>query len=207
MKFTDSEVSAIVKEVVAKLNLSEPKAELGIFNDMNEAIEAAKKAQAIVKKMPLDAREKVIENIRKKTIENAEILARMGVEETGMGNVGHKILKHKLTAEMTPGTEDIKTTAWSGDKGLTLIEMAPFGVVGAITPSTNPSETVICNSMGMIAAGNGVVFNPHPNAIATSNYAVDLVNRASARAGGPEVLVCSMVKPTLESAAIMQSSP
>ena len=142
MKFTDSDVSQIVKEVVAKLQLVEPKAEKGIFNDMNEAIEAAKKAQAIVKKMPLDAREKVIANIRKKTIENAEILARMGVEETGMGNVGHKILKHKLTAEMTPGTEDIKTTAWSGDKGLTLIEMGPFGVIGAITPCTNPSETV-----------------------------------------------------------------
>ena len=148
MKFTDSEVAAIVKDVVAKLNLSEPKAELGIFDDMNVAIAAAKEAQAIVRKMPLDAREKVIANIRKKTIENAEILARMGVEETGMGNVGHKILKHKLTAEMTPGTEDITTTAWSGDKGLTLIEMGPFGVIGAITPCTNPSETVICNTIG-----------------------------------------------------------
>lgn len=85
--------------------------------------------------------------------------------------------------------------------------MAPFGVVGAITPSTNPSETVICNSIGMIAAGNGVVFNPHPNAVATSNYAVDLVNRASRAAGGPDVLVASMVKPTMETSAIMQKHP
>ena len=82
MNITDNEVSAIVKEVVAKLQLAEPKASLGIFDDMNEAIAAAKEAQAIVKKMPLDAREKVISNIRKKTIEKAEILARMGVEET-----------------------------------------------------------------------------------------------------------------------------
>ena len=108
MNITDNEVSAIVKEVIAKLQLAEPEASLGIFDDMNEAIAAAKEAQKIVRAMPLDAREKVIANIRKKTIENAEILARMGVEETGMGNVGHKILKHKLTAEMTPGTEDIK---------------------------------------------------------------------------------------------------
>ena len=207
MNITDNEVSAIVKEVVAKLQLAEPKASLGIFDDMNEAIAAAKEAQAIVKKMPLDAREKVISNIRKKTIENAEILARMGVEETGMGNVGHKIMKHRLTAEMTPGTEDIKTTAWSGDKGLTLIEMGPFGVIGAITPCTNPSETVICNSIGMVAAGNGVVFNPHPGAICTSNYAVDLVNRASAMAGGPKVLVTSMDIPTMESAKIMYAHP
>ena len=177
MNITDNEVSAIVKEVIAKLQLAEPEASLGIFDDMNEAIAAAKEAQKIVRAMPLDAREKVIANIRKKTIENAEILARMGVEETGMGNVGHKILKHKLTAEMTPGTEDIKTTAWSGDKGLTLIEMGPFGVIGAITPCTNPSETIICNTIGMFAAGNTVVFNPHPAAIKTSNYAVNMINK------------------------------
>ena len=157
MNLSDKEVSAIVKEVVAKLQLEKPESTMGIFDDMNEAIAAAKAAQAIVRRMPLDAREKVISNIRKATIENAEILATMGVEETGMGNVGHKILKHRLTAEMTPGTEDIKTTAWSGDKGLTLIEMGPFGVIGAITPCTNPSETIICNTIGMFAAGNTVV--------------------------------------------------
>lgn len=203
MKINENDVSAIVKQVVAKLNLTEPKSENGLFEDMNEAIAAAKAAQQIVKKMPLDAREKVIANIRKKTIENAEILARMGVEETGMGNVGHKILKHKLTAEMTPGTEDIATTAWSGDKGLTLIEMGPFGVIGAITPCTNPSETIICNTIGMFAAGNTVVFNPHPAAIKTSNYAVDMINKACVEAGGPANICCSLYHPTLESSNVM----
>ena len=203
MQFTDNDVSAIVKQVVAKLNLTEPTGSMGLFDDMNDAIAAAKKAQEVVKKMPLDAREKVIANIRKKTIENAEILARMGVEETGMGNVGHKIMKHRLVAEMTPGTEDIKTTAWSGDKGLTLIEMGPFGVIGAITPCTNPSETIICNTIGMFAAGNTVVFNPHPAAIKTSNYAVDMVNKACVEAGGPANICCSLYKPTLDSSAVM----
>ena len=92
----------------------------------------------------------------------------MGVDETGMGNVGDKILKHHLVADKTPGTEDLSTTAWSGDRGLTLIEMGPFGVIGAITPCTNPSETILCNTMGMLAGGNTVVFNPHPAAIKTS---------------------------------------
>ena len=181
MKINENDVSAIVRQVVAKLNLTEPQSQSGLFDDMNDAIAAAKKAQQIVKKMPLDAREKVIANIRKKTIENAEILARMGVEETGMGNVGHKILKHKLTAEMTPGTEDITTTAWSGDKGLTLIEMGPFGVIGAITPCTNP----------------------HPAAIKTSNYAVDMINKASVEAGGPANICCSLYHPTLDSSNVM----
>ncbi len=203
MKFTENEVAELVKEVVAKIQLETPQAEAGIFDDMNDAIAAAKEAQKVVRAMSLDAREKVIANIRKKTKENAEILARMGVEETGMGNVGHKILKHNLVAEMTPGTEDLKTTAWSGDKGLTLIEMGPFGVIGAITPCTNPSETIICNTIGMFAAGNTVVFNTHPAAVKTSNYAVNMINRASVEAGGPSNICCALRKPTIESSGVM----
>ena len=180
---------------------------IGIYEDMNDAIKAAEGAYRAVRAMSVEQREKIITEIRKRTREEASIMAELGVSETGMGRVDHKRAKHLLVADKTPGTEDIVSGAKTGDNGLTLVEMAPFGVVGAITPSTNPSETVICNSIGMIAAGNGVVFNPHPNAIATSNYAVDLVNRASKAAGGPDVLVCSMKKPTMESAAIMQSHP
>ena len=180
---------------------------IGIYADMNDAIDAAERGYKAVRAMTVEQREKIITEIRRLTVAEAPIMAEIGVAETGMGKVEHKRLKHILVAEKTPGTEDIVSEARTGDNGLTLTEMAPFGVVGSITPSTNPSETVICNSIGMIAAGNGVVFNPHPNAICTSDYAVDLVNRASAAAGGPEILVCSMVKPTLESAGIMQSHP
>lgn len=180
---------------------------VGIYSDMNDAIAAVQEAYLTVRAMSVEQREAIITEIRRLTRAEAQIMAEIGVAETGMGRVEHKRLKHILVADKTPGTEDIVSNARTGDNGLTLIEMAPFGVVGSITPSTNPSETVICNSIGMIAAGNGVVFNPHPNAIATSNYAVDLINRASKAAGGPEVLVCSMVKPTLETASVMQSHP
>ena len=180
MPVSESMVQDIVKEVVARMQLSgnAGTAQHGVFTDMNQAIEAAKEAEAKVRCMTMDQREQIVSNIRRKTHENAELLARMGVEETGMGNVGDKILKHHLLADKTPGTEDITTTAWSGDRGLTLIEMGPFGVIGAITPCTNPSETVLCNSMGMIAAGNTVVFNPHPQAIKTSIFAINMVNEA-----------------------------
>lgn len=203
MAINEQMVQEIVSQVVAKMQLSRPEGKNGIFTDMNEAIAAAKEAQTVVRRMTMDQREKIISNIRKKTKENAEILARMGVEETGMGNVGHKILKHHLVAEKTPGTEDITTTAWSGDRGLTLIEMGPFGVIGAITPCTNPSETIICNTIGMLAGGNTVVFNPHPAAIRTSNYAVNMLNEASLEAGGPNNICCSLEKPTIDSSAVM----
>lgn len=180
---------------------------VGIYSDMNAATLAANAGYKAVRAMSVEQREKIITKIRELTRNEAGIMAEMGVGETGMGKVAHKVLKHQLVADKTPGTEDIVSAAKTGDNGLTLMEMAPFGVVGAISPSTNPSETVICNSIGMIAAGNGVVFNPHPGAIATSNYAADLVNRASKMAGGPEILVASMDKPTLESAAVMYAHP
>ena len=204
MPISESMVQDIVQEVMAKMQIADaPTGKHGIFKDMNDAIEAAKKSELIVKKMSMDQREKIITCIRKKIKENAEVMARMGVDETGMGNVGDKILKHHLVADKTPGTEDITTTAWSGDRGLTLIEMGPFGVIGAITPCTNPSETILCNTMGMLAGGNTVVFNPHPAAIKTSIFAINLVNEASLEAGGPDNIAVTVEKPTLETSNIM----
>ena len=208
MAVNESMVQDIVKEVMAKMQLaSAPTGNHGVFQDMNEAIEAAKKSQKIVRRMSMDQREQIISVIRRKTRENAEILARMGVDETGMGNVPHKILKHQLVAEKVPGTEDITTQAFSGDRGLTLVEMGPFGVIGAITPCTNPSETVLCNTMGMFAGGNTVVFNPHPAAIKTSIYAVNIVNEASLECGGPDNIAVTVEKPTMETSAIMMKHP
>ncbi|NLM13371.1 MAG: aldehyde dehydrogenase EutE [Epulopiscium sp.] len=201
------EIEKIIKNVLMELKVQNTvetvSSEDGIFDDMNEAIAAAKKAQKELKVMPLEFREKIIKRIREKIMENAELLAKMGVEETGMGRVGDKILKHQLVAEKTPGTECLSTIAWSGDRGLTLVEQGPFGVIGAITPSTNPSETVFCNSIGMIAAGNTVVFNPHPGAIKVSNFAVKLINEAAKEVGAFPNMAVSVRKPTLETADIL----
>ncbi len=220
INWTEAEIEKVVASVLKDLNLGEKKAAsafsatcynghqfIGVFEDMNDAIAAAEQGYKAIRAMSLEEREKVIGIIRDLTRAEASIMAEIGVAETKMGRVDHKTAKHILVADKTPGTSDIVASAKTGDYGLTLTEMAPFGVVGSITPSTNPSETVICNSIGMIAAGNGVVFNPHPNAIATSNYAVDLINRASAAAGGPKVLVASVVKPTLDTANIMYKHP
>ena len=220
INWTQAQIEEVVASVLKGLSVAvqenacwwdsvsyEGRALIGVYNDMNEAIEAAIAGYKAVRAMTLEQREKIITIIRDLCRKEAPIMAKLGVAETKMGRVDHKTAKHILVADKTPGTSDIVAEAKTGDYGLTLTEMAPFGVVGSITPSTNPSETVICNSIGMIAAGNGVVFNPHPGAIATSNYAVDLVNRASALAGGPRVLVASVAKPTLESADVMYKHP
>ncbi len=210
MEMNEKYIDQIVKSVIKNLENAEPTGDRklkGVFTNMSDALEAVQKAYIFYKSYSVEQREKMIQNIRKLTLAEAEVMAKMGVEETGMGRVADKIIKHQLVANKTPGTEDLKTQAMTGDDGLTLIEMAPFGVIGSITPSTNPSETVICNSIGMIAGGNGVVFNPHPNACRVANYAVDLVNRAIVEAGGPENLVVSVYKPTMDTSKEMMTSP
>ena len=220
INWTEAQIEQIVASVMSQLkgDAPAPKGEycgagyngrryIGVFEDMKDAIDAAEQGYKAIRAMSLEQREKLIAIIRDLCRSEAPTMAALGVGETKMGRVDHKIAKHILVADKTPGTSDIVAQVKTGDYGLTLTEMAPFGVVGSITPSTNPSETVICNSIGMIAAGNGVVFNPHPNAIATSNYAVDLINRASAMAGGPQILVSSVIKPTLDTANIMYKDP
>ena len=210
MEMNESYINQIVQSVIKNLENAEPTGDRklkGVFTNMSDALAAVQEAYLFYKSYSVEQREKMISNIRKLTLAEAEIMAKMGVEETGMGRVSDKIIKHQLVANKTPGTEDLTTQAMTGDDGLTLIEMAPYGVIGSITPSTNPSETVICNSIGMIAGGNGVVFNPHPNACKVANYAVDLVNRAIIEAGGPENLVVSVYKPTMDSSKEMMTSP
>ena len=180
INWTEAQIEEVISAVIKSLNGGAPAAKnsydgsqyngrryIGVYTDMNEAIEAATAGYKAVRAMSLEEREKVISAIRDLCRKEAPIMAELGVAETKMGRVAHKTAKHMLVADKTPGTADIISQAKTGDHGLTLTEMAPFGVVGSITPSTNPSETVICNSIGMIAAGNGVVFNPHPNALAT----------------------------------------
>lgn len=209
MIMDEAMLSTVVEKVVKNVITQKEKrqTQLGVFQTMEEAIAAAEKAYKEYRNYTVAQREAIITRIRELTRENALVLAEMGVAETKMGRVEHKAIKHRLVADKTPGTEDLKTTALTGDDGLTLVEMAPYGIIGAITPSTNPSETVLCNSIGMLAAGNAVVFNPHPHAVRVSNYAVEIVNHAVLEAGGPENLVCSVEKPTMQTSDVMMKHP
>ena len=209
MEINAAQISAIVENVIKNMNTTpiSTSKQKGVFDSMTEALAAVEVAYKQFRSYSIEQREKMISVIRRLTLEEAENLAKLGVEETGMGRVSDKIIKHQLVANKTPGTEDLHPIVKTGDCGMTLVEMAPFGVIGSITPSTNPSETVICNSIGMIAGGNAVVFNPHPNAKLTANYAVDLVNRAILEAGGPENLVVSVANPTMDSSNEMMKSP
>ena len=135
-----------------------------IFATVDAAVSAAAKAQLVFHEQGLELRRAVIKAIRKTSIANAERWGRMAVEETKMGRAEDKTQKNILCAKRTPGVEDLHSLAFTGDKGLTLVEYAPFGVVAAVTPSNNPAATIISNTICILAAGNSVVFAPHPAA-------------------------------------------
>jgi propionaldehyde dehydrogenase len=205
-------IDVLVKDVITKLNAaakleSTETKPIGIFNEMDDAIEAAYKAQKELVKLSFAQRAKIIEAIRKTGIDNAELFSVMAVEESKMGNVPDKIAKNILVSTKTPGLEDFRAEAESGDDGLTLTELSPFGVIGAITPTTNPTETVINNSIGMIAAGNSVVFSPHPSAKSTSLKSIELINAAIVEAGAPRNLISTVYDPSIEAVNKMISHP
>ena len=172
----------------------------GIFEDVDSAVAAARDAHEQLLELDLETRARMIQAMREVTSKNAEDLSRRAHEETGLGRVEDKIQKNRLVAWKTPGIEILRPVSFTGDHGLTLVERAPFGVISAITPTTNPTETVLCNALGMIAGGNTVVFNVHPSAKRISRYHVEMLNDAIVAAGGPESCIACIAEPTVESA-------
>ncbi|HUJ75525.1 MAG TPA: aldehyde dehydrogenase family protein, partial [bacterium] len=154
------EIRRVVEEVLKSIPLTElqsgtPAASrgCGVFADVESAVRAAGAAQRELISLPLDARTRMIEAIRSAVLAHNESLSRDAVAETGLGNVRDKQVKNALAAQKTPGVEDVGPSAFSDEHGLTLTERAPFGVIGAVTPVTNPIATITSNSIGMIAAG------------------------------------------------------
>jgi len=203
MPISEEELKKIVAEVVRNLA---PQAEAAsaaypggpVFDTVDEAVNAAEAAQPVFQDLGLEAREKIIAAMRETSRANARRWAEAAVAETGMGRVADKVLKNLVCADNTPGVEDLRAVAYTGDKGMTLVEYAPFGVVAAITPSTNAVATIISNAIGILSAGNSVVFSPHPAAKGCVADAVRLLDKAIVSAGGPANLITTIAKPTQE---------
>ena len=151
-------------------------------------------------------RQKVVEIVKTLTYRNAEAWGKVELEETRIGRLDHKIDKLQIVRNV-PGVEFLRPAGLSGDSGITLEEYTPFGVIGAITPSTHSIPTLAGNVVSMVAAGNAVVFNPHPAAARCAAMAVRAFNEAILRELGIENLVCCLEQPTLEGFAALTSDP
>lgn len=216
MKINETDIKKMVEQVLQQLGQtptspvvlqSEVSLGDGVFATVDEAAAAAKAAWQKLQKLPLATRRKMIDNMREIARVHVKELAELAVEETRLGKVEDKIAKILLAINKTPGVEDLVSTSFSGDNGLTVIEYAPIGVFGSITPSTNPAATVINNSISLVAAGNTVVFNPHPSAKRVSIRTLQLLNQAIIAAGGSENTLTSVASPNIETSTEVMKHP
>jgi len=203
----NSDIEKIVEEVMKRMpadaaGVSSPSGFSAgpLFDTMDEAIAASMISQKIFQDMGVEKRKAIIAAIREASLLNAETLAAEARSETKMGRAADKIIKNKLAAEKTPGVEDVRPGAFTGDHGMTLIEYGPFGVVGAVIPSTNPTSSVINNTISILSGGNSVIFAPHPAAKNCSLKTISILQKAVVSAGGPDALISAMKKPSLEGA-------
>ncbi len=217
LRLEDEEIRAVIERVRRKVGRLEtvpsPKtsgstaAGGGVFSSIDEAVEAARLSQLEFRDLGLEKRREIVENIRRVMRTHIAEMSRRAVEETGIGRRDDKEKKNSLVIEKTPGPEDLEPQVWTGDEGLTITEYAPFGVIGAIAPTTNPTSTIINNSIAAISAGNGIVFNAHPNAKEISVQTIRWINGAIVEAGGPGELVTAIPEPTIASAQELMRHP
>lgn len=170
----------------------------GVFADANEACAAAQESFLQLQRGGMAARRKIEEIVKAMAEKNAEAWGKIELDETKIGRLDHKIAKLQII-KLVPGVDWLRPDGRSGDHGITLEEYTPFGVVGAVTPSTHSIPTLSGNIVNICAAGNAVVFNAHPSAARCAAVAVRAYNEAIYRETGIENIACMVEKPTLDS--------
>ncbi len=213
MQTTEALIRNVVQEVLAQMNQGGVasgngratsarsfRGRHGIFQCVDQAVAAAREAFEQLSERTIEDRKRIIDHIRRISIDQCVELGTMEMNETKIGRLEHKIEKLKTLGERTPGVEFMRSEVFSGDHGLAVIEHAPFGVLGAITPVTHSLPTITGNAVSMIASGNTLVVNPHPSGRKVAAEGVRRFNEAIERDLGIDNLICVIEEPTLETA-------
>lgn len=213
MQLDEQLIRNVVAQVIAEVGTIPPVAtqasqqRYGVFEDVDSAVKEAREAFIQLSQEGLSIRKRIIDHIRRLCHENAEELGTMELNETKIGRLEHKIAKLHSAADLVPGVEMLKSEVYSGDHGLAVIERAPFGVIGAITPVTHSLPTLAGNAINMIAAGNSLVVNPHPSGKRVAVEGVRRFNEAIHRDVGIDNLITIIAEPTIESADAIFNHP
>ena len=175
--------------------------DLSSIQEARDLARKAREAQNKFEKYTEQQIEKILIAMVEAAEDNASWLAKMAVDETGYGVFEHKVIKNLFAArDVYEKIKDIKTVGIiNEDKNLQIVEAAvPVGVILALTPTTNPTSTVIHNAIIAIKAGNAIVFSPHPNAVKCSTATVQLLHEAAVKAGAPEGLISNVTQPSMK---------
>jgi aldehyde dehydrogenase len=205
-------ISRVVAEVLSRLQTQQTAARsgqtgFGVYDKMEDAVAAAQKSFVQLRDSGVTARKKAIAAIRRTCTQNAKTWGEIEFAETKIGRLEHKIEKLKICSELVPGVEMLERMAFSGDFGLTIIDFAPWGVIGAVTPATHSVPTLTGNAINMLAAGNTVVYNTHPSACNVAALAIRAYNEAIFADTGISDMLATVVKPTLQTFDVMCKHP
>jgi succinate-semialdehyde dehydrogenase len=136
--------------------------------------------------------DRIVRAAAKAVYDNAEMLARLAVEETGMGVYEDKVAKNKMKSKIIwnslKGKKSVGILSHDEQTGITEIAK-PIGVVAAITPTTNPNVTPMSNAMFALKGRNAIIITPHHRSVKSSTITVELINEALKKLGAPEHLV------------------
>ena len=176
---------------------------------IQELIEKSRTAQSKYEKFSQEKVDNIVKSIAKIVYDRAEELADMAVKETKMGVYEDKVAKNKGKSKtIWNNLKDKKTVGIiESDETKKLWKIAkPKGVVGAVTPCTNPIVTPMCNIMFALKGRNSIIVAPHPRAKKCSKYLIDLFNDEILKLGAPENLIQLIEEPSIElSLALMQN--
>ncbi len=205
-------ISRVVSEVLSRLQqqqsvVTKGESSFGVYERMEDAIAAAQKSYTKLREDGVSARKKAIAAVRRMCAQHAKAWGELEFAETKIGRLEAKIEKLRICADLVPGVEMLERMAFSGDFGLTVIDFAPWGVIGAITPATHSVPTLTGNAINMIAAGNAVVFNTHPSASQVAAVAIRAYNQAIYQETGIPDLLATVVKPTLQTFDVLAKHP
>ncbi len=168
---------------------------------ISDLINKSRKAQLKFEKFSQEKTDNIVRAAAFAIYENAELLARSAVDETRMGVYEHKVIKNKGKAKIIwnslKGVPSKGILSRDLNSGITEIAR-PVGIVGAVTPCTNPIVTPMCNAMFALKGGNSIIISPHPRSKICSSAAVRLMNEALSKLGAPENLIQIIEEPTVE---------
>jgi propionaldehyde dehydrogenase len=219
MKLDEKVISEIVETVVKKLTDQEAEkrepANLpgaagdvsdGVFQNMGACIQATVAAQKKLIALPLEVRRNLITAIRNTGKANADEYGTMEFEETGLGKRDDNVSKNISACEVM-GLEDLTPEVYAGDKGVTIIERLPVGVIASVHPVTNAAPSILFNAIMMLSGGNAVVANPHPKTREVSARVIRDLNQAIRAAGGPANCLSCLAEPSVPSAQELMTDP
>ncbi|MEL7654543.1 MAG: aldehyde dehydrogenase family protein [Bacillota bacterium] len=173
--------------------------------DMNqyvsEVIENARKAQQVFETYDQEQVDLVVRAVGKAVYDNGEVLARLAIDETGMGNYVDKVMKNKGKAMAVwnhlKGKKSVGILHYYEDEGIVEVGK-PIGIIGAVTPVTNPVMTPMHNAMIALKGRNAIVICPHPSGKESGVKTVEYINQYLKELGAPENLVQIIPEPTID---------